>query len=234
MHFHGQRGLFRFLASQPRFEIPLKNCKFTLRLKQSTFTFENYFQLGRFDFLRSVYFKYYQRQKKKNWEINFSREISNVSIIVILTHGRILDMIAFDCFEQIQQICMQRWTDIYIYIFIIELIIYLRISFLFFPPRPEDRFKKEETAEKRRVKKKKFAKRNIPIGPPWGLLGQQRQTSVWTVVNHPLPQLAIRQTRTRRKKESAKNILGIGASNLVNEQLFPFSLPPKSDNSQWK
>lgn len=157
MHFHGQRGLFRFLASQPRFEISLKNCKFTLRLKQSTFTFENYFQLGRFDFLRSVYFKYYQK-KKKNWEINFSREISNVSIIVILTHGRILDMIAFDCFEQIQQICMQRWTDIYIYIFIIELIIYLRISFLFFPPRPEDRFKKEETAEKRRVKKKSLPK----------------------------------------------------------------------------
>lgn len=118
-------------------------------------------------------------------------------------------LVVFVCFEQIQQICMRLETDI----FIIELIyIYLQIPFFLLV---WNRLEKEKAVEKK-VCQKEYS--NWPSTS----LGQQRQTSVWTVVNHPLPQLAIRQTRTRRKKESAKNILGIGTWNLVNEQLFPF------------
>lgn len=119
-------------------------------------------------------------------------------------------LVMFVCFEQIQQICMRLETDI----FIIELIyIYIFTNSLFSP--------RLESIRKGESRWKKVCQKEYSNWPSTSL-GQQRQTSVWTVVNHPLPQLAIRQTRTRRKKESAKNILGIGTWNLVNEQLFPF------------
>lgn len=72
-------------------------------------------------------------------------------------------LVVFVCFEQIQQICMRLETDI----FIIELIyIYLQIPFFLLV---WNRLEKEKAVGK------KFAKRNIPIGPPRVLVSKDKR-----------------------------------------------------------